>query len=73
MITSMVARLDERLKENPRDVEGWRRLIRSYVVLGKTDEARDALSRGIAALGATSPEAATLQELASSLGLARAE
>jgi cytochrome c-type biogenesis protein CcmH len=73
MIASMVARLDERLKQNPRDAEGWRRLIRSYVVLGKTDEAHDALSRGIAALGATSPEAATLQELASSLGLARAE
>jgi cytochrome c-type biogenesis protein CcmH len=73
MIANMVARLDERLKQNPRDAEGWRRLIRSYVVLGKTDEARDALSRGIAALGATSPEAATLQEFASSLGLARAE
>jgi len=73
MIADMVARLDERLKENPRDAEGWQRLIRSYVVLGKTDEARDALSRAIAALGATSPEAATLQEFASSLGLARAE
>jgi cytochrome c-type biogenesis protein CcmH len=73
MIASMVARLDERLKQNPRDAEGWQRLIRSYVVLGKTDEARDALSRGIAALGATSPEAATLQEFSSSLGLARAE
>ena len=73
MIATMVARLDERLKQNPHDVEGWQRLIRSYVVLGKSDEARDALSRGIAALGATSPEAGALQGFASSLGLAKAE
>ena len=73
MIETMVARLDERLKENPRDQEGWQRLVRSYVVLGKTDDARAALSRGIAALGEKSPEAAGLQELAASLGLTRAE
>ena len=37
MIETMVARLDEKLKENPLDPEGWQRLVRSYVVLGKTD------------------------------------
>ena len=51
MIETMVARLDERLKENPQDAEGWQRLVRSYQVLGKTDAARDALARGVAALG----------------------
>ena len=51
MIETMVARLDERLKENPQDAEGWQRLVRSYQVLGKPDAARDALARGVAALG----------------------
>jgi cytochrome c-type biogenesis protein CcmH len=73
MIAGMVAKLDERLKQNPRDPEGWQRLVRSYVVLGKKDEARDALARGLAALGEESPEAATLQAFAESLGLPRAQ
>ena len=34
MINGMVTRLAARLKEEPDDVEGWLRLIRSYVVLG---------------------------------------
>jgi len=42
-------------------------------VLGKTDAARDALSRGVAALGATSEQAAGLQAFAAALGLTRAE
>lgn len=73
MIEGMVAQLDERLKENPRDLEGWRRLVRSYVVLGKAEAAADALSRGITAFGAQSAEAGELQAFAASLGLARAE
>ena len=73
MIETMVARLDERLKENPRDAEGWQRLVRSYQVLGKTDAARDALARGVAALGEKTEQAAELQALAASLGLVRAE
>lgn len=73
MIETMVAQLDERLKENPKDQEGWQRLVRSYVVLGKTDAAREALSRGVAALGEKSPEAAGLQQFAASLGLTSAQ
>jgi len=73
MIEGMVAQLDERLKENPRDLEGWRRLVRSYVVLGKAEAAADALSRGITAFGAQSAEAGELQAFAASLGLTRAE
>ena len=30
MIEAMVAGLDEKLRENPHDLEGWPRLIRSY-------------------------------------------
>jgi cytochrome c-type biogenesis protein CcmH len=48
MINSMVTQLAARLKDQPNDVEGWLRLIRSYSVLGRTEDAanagRDALA-----------------------------
>ncbi|TRC97430.1 c-type cytochrome biogenesis protein CcmI [Mesorhizobium sp. WSM4303] len=73
MIDTMVAGLDEKLRQNPRDTEGWMRLIRSYVVLGKADAARDALHRGIAVFGADSEEAKKFTALAASLGLTATE
>ena len=45
MITTMVARLAERLAENPGDLQGWMRLGRSYSVLLRHTEARDAYAR----------------------------
>jgi cytochrome c-type biogenesis protein CcmH len=36
----MVARLEQRLQQNPDDVQGWLRLGRSYAVLGRIDDAR---------------------------------
>lgn len=54
MIEQMVAGLDERLRADPSDVEGWTRLVRSYRVLGRDDAASDALKRALAALGADS-------------------
>lgn len=73
MIDTMVAGLDEKLRQNPRDTEGWMRLIRSYVVLGKADQARDALHRGIAVFGADSDEAKKFTAFAASLGLTATE
>ncbi|AZO48300.1 MAG: c-type cytochrome biogenesis protein CcmI [Mesorhizobium sp.] len=73
MIETMVAGLDEKLKQNPRDVEGWIRLIRSYAVLGKTDQARDALGRAINAFGAGSEEAKKFTAFAATLGLMATE
>lgn len=73
MINTMVAGLDERLRQNPRDVEGWMQLIRSYVVLGKADQARDALNRGIAVFGPDSDEAKKFTAFAVSLGLTASE
>ena len=68
MIEAMVASLDEKLRANPDDPEGWKRLVRSYVVLGNQDAARDALARGRKAL--TKPDAANdLTAFASSLGV----
>lgn len=71
MIETMVAGLDARLRDNPRDGEGWARLVRSYMVLGKADAARDALKRGLAALDGE--DATRLTTLATSLGLVATE
>ncbi|MER9019679.1 c-type cytochrome biogenesis protein CcmI [Mesorhizobium sp. M0768] len=73
MISTMVAGLDERLRQNPRDEEGWMQLVRSYAVLGKTDQARDALNRGIAVFGADSDQARKFAAFAASLGVTATE
>lgn len=43
MIDGMVSRLDARLKAEPKDLDGWARLIRARRVLGQTDLAEKAL------------------------------
>jgi cytochrome c-type biogenesis protein CcmH len=73
MIEGMVANLDQKLRRNPADPEGWRRLVRSYKVLGKDKEAQDAVQRGVVALGAGTSAAKDLQTFAASLGVARTE
>lgn len=73
MIETMVAGLDEKLRSNPHDVEGWKRLMRSYVVLGRRDAAMEALGRARSALGADSKEAGELTTFATSLGLQATE
>ena len=42
MIRGMVNRLAERLKAEPDDLEGWKRLARAYQVLGDTEKAAQA-------------------------------
>jgi cytochrome c-type biogenesis protein CcmH len=46
MIDGMVGRLEQRLKQNPNDLDGWLKLIRSYRVLGRTDLAAKAATDG---------------------------
>jgi cytochrome c-type biogenesis protein CcmH len=48
MIEGMVSGLAERLKKEPDDVEGWLRLIRSYAVLGRSDDAAKAAHSALA-------------------------
>ena len=43
MISAMVEGLSARLKEDPEDVEGWVRLLRSRAVLGQADIAKEEL------------------------------
>lgn len=45
MIRGMVQRLADRLKKNPNDKEGWRRLAHAYRVLGNRAKAADAEAR----------------------------
>ena len=47
MIRGMVEGLAARLEENPDDPEGWRRLARSYAVLGETGKVVDTLRRAV--------------------------
>ena len=69
MIEGMVAQLDARLRDNPDDAAGWQRLIRSYSVLGKTDDARDALRRAVDSLGTDNTAASELIDFAAGLGI----
>ncbi|MBL8582427.1 MAG: c-type cytochrome biogenesis protein CcmI [Rhizobiaceae bacterium] len=73
MIETMVASLDEKLRQNPNDPEGWLRLVRSYVVLERKDAAREAVVRAVAALGKDSDAARQVNELAASLGVTTTE
>ena len=49
-IEAMVARLAERLKKDGSDVPGWVQLVRSYRVLGRTEQANAAVADAHAAL-----------------------
>lgn len=67
MIEGMVQRLDESLRQNSGDVEGWKRLVRSYMILHRRDAALDALNRGMTTLAAE--QRTELRSFASGLGL----
>ncbi len=69
MIEAMVASLAERLARDPENPDGWERLIRSYIVLERRDEAVAALARAEAALAADSASLARLEALARELDL----
>lgn len=69
MIRNMVASLDAKLADNPDNIEGWLRLVRSYAVLGDRTAAEQAMSRAGAAFSADSEGGRALAELAIQLGL----
>lgn len=73
MIEGMVANLDQKLRDNPNDPEGWMRLVRSYVVLGKQQDAKGALKRAIDALGGNSEGGKRVAAFAAEQGLVLAE
>jgi cytochrome c-type biogenesis protein CcmH len=70
MIEGMVATLASRLETNSGDAQGWAQLVRSYAVLGRADDARAALVKAKAALGADKDKTAIVEEAARSAGIA---
>jgi cytochrome c-type biogenesis protein CcmH len=69
MIRTMVESLDSRLKDDPNNIDGWKRLIRSYAMLQQPDKAAEALSRGLAAFPADTEDGKALIALARELGV----
>lgn len=69
MIRGMVERLAARLRQDGSDVEGWLRLVRSYVVLGDRDNARNAADEARRALADDPDKVRRMDELAKGLGL----
>jgi len=69
MIRGMVDRLAARLREDGSDVDGWLRLLRSYMVLGEADKARAAAGEARNALKGDADKLRRLDEGAKSLGV----
>ena len=69
MIEGMVNRLSERLHRDGADVDGWLRLVRSYMVLGEPDKARAAVVDARRALAGDAVKLRRLDDLLRGLGL----
>jgi len=69
MIQGMVEGLAARLREDPNDIAGWERLIRSYTVLNDTPSAVAALGAARDALGADSAGFAAVASAAAEVGI----
>lgn len=69
MIKGMVERLAERLGKDGSDIEGWLRLVRSYMVLGERARALAAAGDARRALAAEPDKLKRIDELVKGLGL----
>jgi cytochrome c-type biogenesis protein CcmH len=69
MIRGMVERLSERLHREGTDIEGWLRLVRSYMVLGERDKAQAAAGEARRALATEPEKVRRINELVKGLGL----
>ncbi|MFN7101704.1 MAG: c-type cytochrome biogenesis protein CcmI [Pseudorhizobium sp.] len=70
MIRGMVESLAARLEDDPNNLDGWLRLIRSYSVLGDREKATEALNSGLKTFPADGDEGRQLVALAREVGLA---
>jgi cytochrome c-type biogenesis protein CcmH len=68
-IAAMVDGLDKRLAVDGGTEPEWARLVRSFVVLGRSDDARDRLAKAKTALAGDAQALASLDRLAQNLGL----
>lgn len=69
MIQGMIARLAARLRQNPRDADGWMMLMRSYMVQQQPDQAREALRSALAAFANDQATQARLRTAAQELNI----
>jgi cytochrome c-type biogenesis protein CcmH len=69
LVSGMVEGLANRLKQDGKDLSGWERLMRAYVVLGRRQDALEALASARRAFAGDAASLATLDSLAQSLGL----
>jgi cytochrome c-type biogenesis protein CcmH len=69
MVRGMVEGLASRLERSPRDADGWIRLIRSRVVLGEGELAKQALAHGLAAFADDVPIRSRIAAAAQELGV----
>jgi cytochrome c-type biogenesis protein CcmH len=67
MIQGMVDRLQQRLDADPKDLDGWLRLVRARTVLGERDKAVAALAAARAAFADDASAQARLTALADEL------
>jgi cytochrome c-type biogenesis protein CcmH len=69
MIEGMVGSLAARLEADPGDVDGWARLIRSYMVLDRPQDASAALGEARVALAGDAEKLAQVNAFAENLGV----
>jgi cytochrome c-type biogenesis protein CcmH len=69
MIRGMVDSLASKLESDPNNIEGWLRLVRSYMVLGDRQKAEAALKTGLEHFPADGNEGRQLIALAQEIGL----
>jgi cytochrome c-type biogenesis protein CcmH len=69
MIRGMVAGLAERLQKDGSDLDGWLRLMQSYMVLGERDKARAAVDDARRAVASEPEKLRRINERAKELGL----
>lgn len=68
-VRGMVERLAERLKNDGSDLDGWRRLVRAYMVLGEADNAKSAAVAARKALSGDAAKQRQFDEFAKALGI----
>ncbi len=69
MIAGMVESLAAKLQENPDNIEGWTRIIRSYVVLDQRPKAEAALQTALKIFPADGENGKQLLQLARDLSI----
>lgn len=69
MVRGMVEGLANRLRQNPRDADGWIRLMRSRMVLNDRTKATEALNAGLAAFQGDAATQRRLRTAAEELGV----